>query len=223
MAAPADVKDRLRESYNAMATEYNAWTQRHDQFRLAYLDHLIAATSGLSSPAPDDKPEVLELGCGNGDPFLKTLLTRVPAVRAHANDMSDTQIDLARKSVAAFVDRATFYPGDMTKLSFAPGSLTAAVALYSIIHLAQDEQKDMFRKIGTWLKPGGCLLATVGLEASDGTTLDSWIHEKGWMYWSGLGKEKTLETIQSNGFEMVKAEVEGDSEEKFLWIIARKT
>lgn len=222
MDSQTDVKDRLRESYNTMATEYNTWTQRHNHFRLEYLSHLFSLSPKLSSPESDEKLHILELGCGSGDPFLSTLLARAPTAHVHANDLSDTQLDLARAHLASYADRTTFLPGDMTKLSFDAGSLTAVAALYSLIHLSQDEQTSMLKKISTWLAPGGCLLATFSVEETAGATNESWLHEKGWMFWSGLGKEKTLEAIQGAGLSVVKAEVEGDEEEKLLWIIAQK-
>lgn len=222
MEPPVDTKARLRESYNAMAGEYNTWTQKHHVFRLSYLSHLLEFTPALASPKEGSKPEVLELGCGSGEPFLRELLTRVPTAHVHANDMSDTQLDLARKHLSTFEGRAKFYPGDMTKLSYGDGSLTAVVALYSLIHLHQDEQTSMLNKISTWLTPGGCLLANFALEEASNVIMEDWLHEKGWMFWSGLGKDKTLEAIQGAGLNVVKAEIEGDSQEKFLWIIAQK-
>jgi ubiquinone/menaquinone biosynthesis C-methylase UbiE len=224
MDPPANVKTQLRESYNAMAPEYNTWTKRHDHIRLEYLTQLLAATPKLASPArADEKPQqVLELGCGSGDPFLTQLLERVPTAHAHANELSDAQLDLARGNLAPYSGRTNFYPGDMTALEFEPGSLTAVVGLYTIIHLAQDEQEAMLKKIATWLAPGGTLLANFSIEESSGVTEKKWLHEKGWMFWSGLGKEKTLAAIQGNGLNVVQAKVEGDSEETFVWIIAQK-
>lgn len=220
MEPPEDVKDRLRASYNVMADEYNTWTERHHSIRLAYLDELLARYPELTSA--DKKNVVLELGCGSGNPFLETLLSRAPAVHAHANDLSDTQIDLARDNLAAYKDRVEFHPGDMTKLDFAPSSLAAVVGLYTIIHLAPEEQVDMLQKTGTWIQPGGIFIGNFALDETKGVVFDTWLHEKGWMFWSGLGKEGTVEALKTAGLEVEKAQVEGDTEEKFLWIIARK-
>ncbi|KAJ4253998.1 hypothetical protein NW762_010401 [Fusarium torreyae] len=139
MDAPTDLKDRLRASYNAIALRYNSWTERHHYLRQAYLDKLISHCPELTSAKDDEKKQVLELGCGAGDPFLSTLLSRAPSVHVHANDLSDVQLDLARSNLAAHGSRVDFYPRDMMKLDFEQGSLTAVVALYSIIHLPQEE------------------------------------------------------------------------------------
>lgn len=220
----ADVKDRLKASYDAMAPEYNAWTgARHNPLRMKYLDELLASNDKLGAATTDgSSAAVLELGAGAGKPFLQTLLSRTgPHVTATANDMSDTQIGLARVNLEAFAGRVTFRAGDMTRLTFADGSLTAVVALYSIIHLARDEQADMLAKIAGWLEPGGVLLATFNLEDTAGT-MENWLHEKGWMYWSGLGVEGTKKKLEEVGLTIEKAQIEGDEQEKFLWVVARK-
>lgn len=222
MHAPNDVKDRLRASYNAMAAQYNAWTERHHHLRQKYLDELLAHRPELASTSDVEKHQVLELGCGSGDPFLSTLLSRAPTVHAHANDLSDVQLDLARKNLAAYESRTTFYPDDMTKLSFAPGSFTAVVAMYSIIHLQQEEQEEIFRKIGNWLAPGGVFLSTFDTKEESGLVMEKWLDDKGWMFWSGLGKDRTVAALKASGLEVEKATLEGDEEEKFLWVIAKK-
>ena len=219
---PPDVKERIRTSYNAMANEYNTWTERHHHLRLSYLNELLSRCPELTSQATQEAGVVLELGCGAGKPFLDTLLSRAPTVRAHANDLSDMQLDLARSNLADCKDRVEFHPGDMTRLDFAPGSLAAVVGLYTLIHLPQGEQADMLRRIGGWLRPGGVLLANFAVDETRGAVFENWLHEKGWVFWSGLGKEGTLEALKSAGLDVEKAEVEGDEEENFLWIIARK-
>lgn len=217
---PSDFKDRLKASYDAMAPTYNDWTERHNHLRMGYLEDLYGLLPKLT--APDQPSNILELGCGAGKPFLEAVLTRGPRVTATANDLSDTQIDLARANLAAHGDRVRFVPGDMTELSFADGSLTAVVALYSIIHLARDEQAAMLPKIARWLEPGGCLLANFSLTDTEGSVAETWLHEKGWMFWSGLGVDGTIADLKKAGLTVEKQVVEGDSEEKFLWIIARR-
>lgn len=222
MEAPADVKDRLRASYNAIAPQYNTWTERHHHIRHTYLEELLQHCPELVS-ADGQKRQILELGCGAGEPFLSSLLSRAPTVHAHANDLSDAQVDLARKNLAAYEGRVDFHPGDMMKLDFPPGSLTVVVALYSIIHLSQEEQKEIVRRVGEWLAPGGVFLSTFNEEEVSGIVSEKWIDEEGWMFWSGLGKDGTVKALEKiGGLKVEKMESTGDSEEKFLWAIARK-
>ncbi|WZH47017.1 S-adenosyl-L-methionine-dependent methyltransferase [Fusarium acuminatum] len=223
MEVPADVKDRLRSSYNAIAPKYNAWTGRHHSLRQAYLEKLLGHCPELASSTDSSKKHVLELGCGSGNPFLSTLLSRSSSVHVHANDLSDVQLETARRNLAKYEGRVEFCLGDMMKLDFAPGSLTAVVALYSIIHLPQEEQKEMMKRIGSWLVPGGAFLSTFVVDEASVLVEEKWIDEKGWMFWSGLGRDKVIQTLTNDaGLTIEHAVVEGDAEESFLWVIAKK-
>ncbi|KAJ4138457.1 hypothetical protein NW768_002291 [Fusarium equiseti] len=223
METPNEVKERIRASYNAIAPKYNDWTERHHELRLRYLDKLLDICPQLASGVGTSKESVLELGCGSGSPFLTTLLARAPLVQVYANELSDVQIDLARGHLADYGNRVKFCPGDMMRLEFPQGSLTAVVALYSIIHLPQDEQKEIIKRIGDWLAPGGIFLATFTAEEAPSIVDEKWHDDKGWMFWSSLGQEvltKTLTEDAKLGIENVV--LEGDEEEKFLWVIAKK-
>jgi SAM-dependent methyltransferase len=151
------------------------------------------------------------------------LLLRAPAVHAHANDISDAQIELARANLVPYKDRVDLHASDMMKLDFTPGSLAAVVGLYSIIHLPQEDQIQMLHNIGKWLQPGGVLLANFNLDETKGTVAEQWLHRDAWVFWSGLGQEGTVEAIKAAGLKVEKAVVEGDDTESFLWVIARKT
>jgi ubiquinone/menaquinone biosynthesis C-methylase UbiE len=218
MDPPADFKDRLKASYDAMAPEYNAWTERHTYLRLKYRDELCARAPKLTEQA---EARVLELGCGAGN-FLEALFSKAgPNVTAAANDLSDTQLDMARRALEKYEGRISYQAGDMGALTFPDGSLTAVVALYSLIHLTSPEQADMLSKIARWLEPGGVLISTFAIEEGS-DTMDGWLHEKGWMYWSSLGADGTKKKLAEVGLNIESAVIEGDDEEKFLWIIARK-
>jgi ubiquinone/menaquinone biosynthesis C-methylase UbiE len=218
--APEDVKARLKASYDAMAGTYNSWTEKHAPLRMQYLDKLCALVPKLTS---EDQPStVLELGCGSGKPFLDALLARGPLVSATANDLSDTQVDLAKENLAAYGERVRFASGDMAAVAFPDGALTAVVALYSLIHLPQEEQSVMLGRIAGWLEPGGCLLVNVSAGKTSGVVYDQWLHEEGWMFWSGLGIDGTVERLQEVGLTIEVSDVEGDNEESFVWIIARR-
>ncbi|KAF5239339.1 hypothetical protein FANTH_9998 [Fusarium anthophilum] len=223
MDPPVDMKERLRASYNAIAPAYNTWTARHNELRVKYLNKLLTSCPQLESPGDPAQKQVLELGCGSGSPFVSTLLARAPSVYVHANDLSDVQLGLARQNLAPYQDRVDFHPGDMMKLDFAPGSLTAVVALYSIIHLSQEEQREIIRRIGRWLAPGGVFLSTFGTDEASVIIDEKWIDEKGWMFWSGLGKEGVNKALtEEAGLEVLHAVLEEKADDKFFWIISKK-
>ncbi|KAE9994383.1 hypothetical protein EG327_010823 [Venturia inaequalis] len=215
---PADMKARLKASYDAMATEYNEWTTGHFAIRLEYLDKLIPKLLEKQGPI-----SVLELGCGCGLPVSKRLLT-YPDISVTANDLSSTQIALARENLRDAGDRVGFLEGDMMRLDFAPASFDAVVAFYSIIHLPKDEQVNLLADIAKWLKPGGYLLANFSAQESQGVELQKWLAEEGWMFWAGWGRAGTVEKIKDAGLEIVIEEVAEDvvDSTNFVWVIAKK-
>ncbi|KAK4445257.1 S-adenosyl-L-methionine-dependent methyltransferase [Podospora aff. communis PSN243] len=207
---PSNLKSRLKASYDTIAPTYNAWTSQHFSVRLAQLNHLLDLLP--SNPSPPQTTTVplraLELGCGAGIPITSTLLSSPRSIPFHvtANDLSSTQIALARESLGSDPEKVEWLEGDMTALSFPAESFDVVIALYSIIHLPRDEQLEMIRKISAWLKPGGLVLMNFGEEESKGEESEGWLGEGGWMYWSGWGKERYLKEVEGVGIEVVREE-----------------
>ncbi|KAK6223193.1 methyltransferase [Colletotrichum tabaci] len=219
---PENVKARLKESYDIIAPAYNDWTAQHSSLRIEYLEKLMEKLLA-AKPLSGQMSLVLELGCGCGLPATERLLL-APDVFVTANDLSSTQIALARENLARHgTDRVAFVEGDMMGLDFADASFDAIVAMYSIIHLPRDEQSDMIRRIAKWLKPGGLLLANFASENMPGLVMDKWLHDKGWMYWSGWGADETLSKVKDAGLEVILNDVVQDEvDATFLWILAKK-
>ncbi|KAI1158861.1 S-adenosyl-L-methionine-dependent methyltransferase [Nemania serpens] len=221
---PTDLKARLKASYDAMAPTYNEWTIPHSQQRTEYLG------KALDHLKPETRPDglaFLELGCGCGLPVTKRLLS-YSAARVVANDLSDTQVSLARKNLIRGPEdeaarRLELVQGDMTALEFPDGSFDVVVAFYSLIHLPRTEQTALLARIAKWLKPGGYLVANFAKEELEAVVMEKWLDERGWMFWSAWGEEKTLEMIKTAGFEVVVADVVEDVvDASFLWVIARR-
>ncbi|MCJ1228152.1 hypothetical protein MMC12_004813 [Toensbergia leucococca] len=226
---PADLKSRLKASYDAIAPRYNEWTIPHSTTRLRYLDQLLDRLPATTTSSPSTPVSVLELGCGCGVPVTQKLLSH-PNFSVTANDLSSAQLALARTSLlpdppGPAHGRLTLLEGDMLALDFTPATFDAVVGMYSIIHLPRAEQVEMLRKIVAWLKPGGWVLANFAAEESAGREIQNWLQEeKGWMFWSGWGSEGTVEKVREAGLEVVLQEtVEDVVDAKFLWILARKS
>jgi SAM-dependent methyltransferase len=259
---PPNLKPRLKASYDAIAPTYNAWTAKTAPARLAQLDKFLAHFLAAPSPPPgpddddgddDDDPReargadrtrgdeaaarhVLELGCGCGLPVSARLLeaATAPAVRLTANDLSSTQIGLARANLAAALGtstssaaldaRVSFVEGDMMALSFPAGSLAGVLGFYSLIHLPRAEQAEMVRRAHAWLAPGGLFMANFSAEEMECSVMDRWLkHDDGWMFWSSYGAEGTVKVFEDVGFEVLSKEIKEDVvDASFLWVMARK-
>ncbi|KAI1342495.1 S-adenosyl-L-methionine-dependent methyltransferase [Xylariaceae sp. FL0016] len=222
--APENLKERLKASYDAIAPEYNAWATPQSTKRMHYLEKALAL---LSQSKSSGSPTFLELGAGAGIPVTQKLLS-YPGSKVFANDLSGAQLALARKNLLEGAsgdeeERLTLMEGDMTKLSFPEGSIDTVLGFYSIIHLPREEQTGMIRQISGWLKPGGYLLANFSEKAAETVVEEKWLHEKGWMFWSGWGKEENCKIVQEAGLEIVVSEVTHDVvDDSFHWVIAKK-
>ncbi|KAI1122448.1 S-adenosyl-L-methionine-dependent methyltransferase [Nemania abortiva] len=222
---PTDFKERMKASYDAMASTYNEWTIPHSQQRMQYLEKALALLNADSKPSA---LSFLELGCGCGLPVTAKLLS-YPGAKVVANDLSDTQISLARLNLISGPDadataqRLELIQGDMNALAFADASFDLVAGFYSIIHLPRDEQTALLERIARWLKPGGYLVANFSKEEAEAAVMEKWLDDKGWMYWSAWGEKKTLEALKAAGFDVAVAEVVDDVvDASFLWVIAKR-
>jgi ubiquinone/menaquinone biosynthesis C-methylase UbiE len=222
-AVPENLKARMKESYDTIADDYAAqFTKEDDSIRLGYLDRLVK----LLLDDGKDAANVLELGCGAGIPATKTLLVNEKlTVRITGNDISTSQLALAKTNLATYEDRLTLVENDMLSLSFSDATFDAVTGFYSIVHLPREEQTQLMGKIGKWLKPGGIFLANFSAEELPAEQTDKWLdHEKGWMFWSGWGEEGSVKMVEDAGFEVMERKMhQDDGDAKFVWILARKS
>ncbi|KAH7140994.1 methyltransferase [Dactylonectria macrodidyma] len=214
-------KSRLKESYDAIAPVYNAWTVDHSTTRMHYLDQVLQL---LPRRNPDDPGAsiitALELGCGAGVPVTEKLLSD-DRFHVTANDISTTQIETAKATLGT--ERVDWVEGDMMALTFPDSSLDVVLGFYSIIHLPREEQDVLLNRIVAWLKPGGVMLVNFTSVDQESIVAEKWLDDKGWMFWSGWGADAMLEKVKQAGLEVLTNDVkkdEGDAE--FLWVIARK-
>ncbi|KAF3062109.1 Sterol 24-C-methyltransferase erg-4 [Daldinia childiae] len=223
---PEDVKERIKASYDIIAPKYNEWTVKHIPLRQEYTAKVFEF---ISASGPLQQPRFLELGCGAGLPITKKLLSH-PEAHVTANDISTTQIELARKNLlgaaeenARSSERLALIEGDMTKLSFTDQSFDAVFAFYSLIHLPRTEQTEMVGKIARWLKPGGYLVANFFDSDKEAVVMEKWLDKNDWMFWSSWGKEETLKIIEEAGFQVVASDVRKDEvNSSFLWVVGKR-
>ncbi|KAI4148805.1 MAG: hypothetical protein LQ340_004923 [Diploschistes diacapsis] len=202
-----------KEGYDAQAIRYLQWTLSRPSAREKYVQNMLSLLPDPSCTS------VLELGCGAGLP-----VTRMLAETCHdvvANDISSTQISLARRHLAE-VTNVSFMEGSMGDLVFHDSKFDVIVALYSIIHLDAKGQEHIFERMRRWIKPGGMLLVNLVVMALPaGLTIEGWLGMKA-AYWSSFGQEGNLRLVQGKGFEVLRSEVTEEAEDvAFEWFIAR--
>jgi ubiquinone/menaquinone biosynthesis C-methylase UbiE len=203
-----DPKDIVARGYDAIAERYLEWSAlRPSPARLGYLS--------LASERIPAGASVLELGCGAGVPMTAALADSRDVIGV---DISATQVALARRNVPA----ATFIQSDMMALSFPDGRFDAVTAFYSLTHVPRDEQPELIRRIRRWLRPGGLLILTMGVEDEPGEI------ERGWlgvdMYFSHFTAKKNRRMVEDAGFVVDRADVVSEPEDRhdarFLWVVA---
>lgn len=219
---PEDMKARLKSSYDAIADTYNAkLTTPDDPVRLNYLNLLLSQIQNTSL----EKATILELGCGSGVPATKHLLdVGKPVIHVIGNDLSTSQLNLARKNLVGYGNRLTLVEGDMLGLTFPDQTFDAVTGFYSIIHLPREEQTKLVQKLAVWLKPDGLLLANFAVDESEVIVAENWLGEdKGWMHWSSWGEEGSVRMLENAGFDILfreRKQVDGDA--NFVWLLAKK-
>jgi SAM-dependent methyltransferase len=88
----------------------------------------------------------------------------------------------------------------MRSCAFAPASFDAVVSFYAIFHIPRVEHGALFRRIASWLRPGGYLLASVGRTDNDDYTEEFFGVE---MFWSHFAADRYREMVTDSGFTLL--------------------
>jgi SAM-dependent methyltransferase len=210
-AVARDPKEIVARGYDAIALRYAEWAGRVDSPAIEWLRDLDARLP--------DGADVLELGCGRGVPATRELARRH---RVTGIDISAVQIELARHHVP----EASFVQADAVELDIAAASIDAVVALYLFGHVPADEQQSLIRRVCSWLRPDGFLLATFGA-GDPGEDVDGdWLGVP--MYFASLGGETYVPLLREEGLEPLRDEIvvqhePGHGDVSFRWVLARAT
>ncbi|KAJ6598876.1 methyltransferase [Mycena vulgaris] len=211
LSAPShELKSHIASTYNAIAPQYNAWTASHHDFRLDYLNRLLPHI-------PSSGARILELGAGAGDPVTALLVAITRGTPRLASEISVGKLETRE--------------GDMMDLAFSDGALDAVVGFYSLIHLPREEQRELLRRIGKWVRGGGWLLVNFSSKEIEGSVQMGWLEEqhegkesKNAMYWSSYSPAESTRLVQEAGFRIEVQGIGGkeDSDAEFLWVLAQK-
>ncbi|MFJ4190436.1 class I SAM-dependent methyltransferase [Kitasatospora sp. NPDC089509] len=141
---------RVRGSYDAVAEEYLGRIGGE-------LTHKVVDRALLAAVLEEAAGEVVaDLGCGPGHVagWLAERGARVVGI-----DLSPRMVELAAREQP----QVEFRTGDLLALPAADGEFSAAVALYSVIHLEPAELLPAFVEMRRVLRPGGVLLVSFHL------------------------------------------------------------
>jgi|TARA_B110000263_G_scaffold240093_1_gene242963 SAM-dependent methyltransferase len=208
----ADSRQVVADGYDAIGHAYLAEARKDSGgLRERYIRYLTEGFPGCS--------EVLDLGCGAGDPGTKMLSVYFNATGV---DISPGQIELAKANVPV----AKFIVSDIAEVEFPSDSFDAITAFYSIIHLPRELQPGLLENIASWLRVGGRFIGTFHAGASEEDYNPDWLGAP--MYWSGFSPEDNRLMVEAAELRIISAKNESiefdvDGEPTtFHWIVAEK-
>ncbi|MFE0414078.1 class I SAM-dependent methyltransferase [Streptomyces tendae] len=198
-----DPKDMVRRGYDAVSLRYDQVYDAETKYESLLGDLVRRIPAGGT---------VLDLGCGSGVPVARTLAAA--GYRVTGIDISEVQVLRARERVP----QAEFIHGDATAASFDAASFDAVVSLFALIHIPQDEQPLLLRKIAGWLRPGGSFVATTGHGEWTGIEED-WLGGGAPMWWSHADAATNRTWIERAGLTVEREEFvpEGDGGHALFW------
>lgn len=211
----ADERERIRRlvrrSWNQLSYTYRPRGAGKDVFGHSEADYRSRLGSVLALPRGAG---VLDLGSGTGVPTDRLLAARH---RVTGVDLSDVMVRRARRLVPG----ARFLRADMSEVGFPPNSFDAVVSLYAIFHLPVEEHRPLFRRIRTWLRPGGLFVAILGHGPYEGTER-RWLGSRSTMFWSHGGAATDRRRLADVGFEILHREYVPEGEGGHELFVCRK-
>lgn len=200
----------VEQGYDAMADAYlDYMDQTTGDPRLRFLDQLLGRLRSGS--------QIVDLGCGAGIPCTAKLAEQHDVLGI---DISAEQLRRARDRIPS----ARFTKADIVTVDLPPHTLDAVTAFYSLTHIPRVEHAEVFRRIASWLKEDGYLLATLSARGESDGIQDDFVGVP--MYFSGYGADTNLRLLDEAGFDLVINEIvamnEPGGESSFQWLLARK-
>lgn len=175
--AVADLYSRRARDFDADRTK----TLLERPWLDAFLDHVPEAGT------------VLDLGCGSGEPIARHLIAR--GRRVTGVDVSPGLIDLCRERFPGQDWRI----GDMRRLDLGR-TFDGLIAWHSLIHIAPEQQPQVFTVFCRHVPPGGVLMFTSGSE--HGETVGTWRSEP--LYHGSLSTDGYREILDASGFDLLQ-------------------
>lgn len=185
-----DISTDLRPTHGRTEDIYHRHAEGYDisrskvLFERSWLDRFLAKL-----PA---NPDILDLGCGTGDPVDRYLLSK--GCRITGVDFAAAMLDLARTK---FPDEQ-WKQGDMRQLDLKQ-QFDGVLSWNGFFHLSRQEQRDAIPRIADHVREGGALMLTIGPEDGEVTGTV----EGATVYSASLSIDAYCELLRQSGFEEI--------------------
>lgn len=201
--------DEMQLIYDEFAKTYES---NRGQFNM---DHII---SDFEQVLDIDPGNLLDLGCGAGEPIPKHFIDKGWSVVGV--DFSQKMLELAKQ----YVPKMKTLQSDITQVTFAPQQFHAITAIYSLFHIPNDKHTHVFRNMYKWLKPQGKALFTYATEKYTGKS-----HFNGYkqflgknLFYSHKDVNSLLNDLSNIGFSILAQDYREIGGETFLWVTVGK-
>jgi tRNA (cmo5U34)-methyltransferase len=168
-------RDEVKARFDRETAE--AYSQQDPVYLPEYAFALGLVVEALSAALPPN-PRILDLGAGTGN-LSRRVLAGIPDSHVTLVDFSDNMLASSKMVLAGFEGRYDIISQDFFQADFPAGSVQGVVASFAIHHArGEAEYLSLYRKIHSWLAPGGTFACCDVLEGGS----DRWtrINEEGW-------------------------------------------
>lgn len=195
---PASHHNEIRAHYDAIATWWHRYHQ-HGQYGVAAIERALELCGVNAETA-------LDLGCGSGGRIIACLERR--GCQITGVDFSSNMLALARQQHP----QQRFIHANIA--NFEPESQADIIVAWdSLFHLNPDQQRDFFRRLPTWLSPGGMAVMSVGDPAGEHTS--QWQGRT--FYYASLGLPCYADLIENQGLHLKSAFQ--DQQDNTHWVL----
>ena len=161
---------------------------------------------------------LLDLGCGAGEPFPRFFIDR--GWKVTGVDFSPKMLKMASK----YVPEMQTINADMLDVELAPNQFDAITAIYSFFHVPCAEHAMLFEKLYQWLKPHGKALFTYATKEYTGQIeFDGYKEFMGQrLYYSHKSPDTLFADLTNIGFKIEATDYRDIGNEIFLWVTISK-
>ena len=199
----------LQEIYNGFAKTYE---ENRGFFDISEILNLFY------SQLAQHKGNLLDLGCGAGEPVARYFVDRGWSVTGV--DFSERMLELATDYVPAM---KTLH-ADITQVEFEANQFNAITASYSLFHVPANEHVQLFEKFHQWLRPEGKALFTYATQEYTGSKefdgYKTFMEQE--LFYSHKTPEALYTDLEQIGFNIVSKEHHNIGNEVFLWVTVSK-
>ena len=191
-------KEDLRKREESTLEVYERWADSYDRnrdrslFEKEYIDlFLDHISNSLVTEVTEDGLDILDLGCGAGEPIASYLISQGHKVTGA--DYSQSMLSICRKR---YPDHHWIFC-DMRDYKLVDKKYEGIISWGAFFHLNHEQQRRNLPLICQSLKAGGCLLLTVGPE--EGEVWGEVAGQK--VYHASLAPEEYESILKNNNLE----------------------